>query len=127
MSSFHSKVPKTIRIGQRIIAVEIKPTGEKGLAASYHFYKDKITLSPKLTESLMRSSLLHEVMHAITFIYGNQETYLLPQGKKEKYGDYYQRIEHHFIGLYDENLTMVLRDNPDFTAFLLGSDDIDEG
>lgn len=111
------KLPTSIKIGSHNWSVtEIKrknqPDGE-----SYGYTNDKdasITIDSEMPTSVKRVTLVHEIMHAIRFTFGG--SYQPPKTTS------FEDMEHYFIGLYEEPLTLVLRDNPALVAYLLQDD-----
>lgn len=109
-----SKLPTSVKIGSHNWTItEIKrknqPDGDH-----YGFTNDKdasITIDSEMPDSVKRVTILHEIMHAIRFTFGG--SYTPPKSTS------YEDMEHYFIGLYEEPMTMVLRDNPELVAYLL--------
>lgn len=110
-------LPAHVKIGTHNWSVtEVKrknqPDGEH-----YGFTNDKdasITIDSEMPESIKRVTLVHEILHAIRFTFGG--SYSPPKGTT------YEEWEHYFIGMYEEPLTMVLRDNPELMKYLLAND-----
>ncbi len=110
-------IPTHVKIGTHNWSVtEVKrknqPDGEH-----YGFTNDKdasITIDSEMPESIKRVTLVHEILHAIRFTFGG--SYSPPKGTT------YEEWEHYFIGMYEEPLTMVLRDNPELMKYLLAND-----
>lgn len=108
------KLPSSVRIGSQVWSVsEVKrknqPDGEH-----YGFTNDKdasITIDSELPLGLKRVTLLHEILHAIRFTFGGS----FSPSKNTSFEEW----EHYWIGLYEEPLVMVLRDNPELVEFLL--------
>jgi hypothetical protein len=73
-----------------------------------------IVIDAELTEQMKRTTLVHEILHAITITFGGS----FKPAKNTDYLDW----EHFFIGIYEEPLVMVLRDNPELVAYLLHKD-----
>ena len=110
-------LPTHVKIGTHNWTItEVKrknqPDGEH-----YGFTNDKdasITIDSEMPTSIKRVTLVHEILHAIRFTFGGSYS----PSKGTTYDDW----EHYFIGLYEEPLTMVLRDNPELMAYLLQKD-----
>jgi hypothetical protein len=110
-------LPTSIKIGTHNWSVtEVKrknqPDGEH-----YGFTNDKdasITIDSEMPESIKRVTLVHEILHAIRFTFGGSYS--------PSKGTTYEEWEHYFIGLYEEPMTMVLRDNPELVKYLLADD-----
>jgi len=58
--------------------------------------------------------LFHELLHAIRFTYGGS----FQPAKGTGFLDW----EHYWIGLYEEPVVVMLRENPDLVAYLLSND-----
>lgn len=85
---------------------------------TYGYTMDKhnqIVIDQDMPVSRKRTTLLHEVLHAIRFTYGGSTV----PSKGTSYMDW----EHHFIGIWEEPLVTVLQENPEFADFLLGKND----
>jgi hypothetical protein len=113
------KIPSQIKIGTQLWTVaEVKRKHSSALAAGTYgetVYKDNtIVLDVELTGSAKRVTLFHEVLHAIRFTFGG--SYFPPKGTP------FEDWEHYFIGLYEEPILLVLKDNPDLLAWLLSND-----
>lgn len=72
-----------------------------------------ITIDSEMPESVKRVTLFHELLHAIRFTFGGS---FKPQIKTD-----YEDWEHYWIGLYEEPVVMMLRDNPDLVDYLLAT------
>lgn len=68
-----------------------------------------IVVDRELNESKKKVTVWHELMHATRFTFETGEV------KKSDYDAW----EHHFIAIWENSLLMVLRDNPELTAWLL--------
>jgi hypothetical protein len=64
---------------------------------------------------MKRVTLFHELLHAIRVTFGGS----FQPSKNTDYDDW----EHYFIGLYEEPVVLMLRDNPELAAYLLGEND----
>ena len=74
-----------------------------------HDARNVIVLNANQSESKKKVTMMHELMHAARFTFQTGEI---------KKGDY-ETWEHHFINIWENSLLMILRDNPDLTAWLL--------
>lgn len=111
-------IPKSVRIGSQVW--EVSEQKRKHSADSTHFgftneQDSAIVLDSELSLPMKRTTLVHELLHAVRTTFGG--SYTPPKGTS------YEDWEHYWIGLYEEPLVMVLRDNPELVEFLLGSDD----
>lgn len=122
MSNNKLKIPKQIKIGQRIFTIEVTDELNKGNDLyTYGFINivhDIIVVASFLDEPRMRSTLLHEIMHAIFKVNHNGSLIVPPKQDDETYDEYRDRWEHYSIFSMDENLLTVLRDNPELVEFL---------
>ncbi len=113
------KLPSKIKIGSQIweISEQKRKHNSEFLDGTYGYTVDKdntIVLDAEMSNSIRRVTLLHELLHAVRFVFGG--SYKPPKTTT------YDEWEHYFIGLYEEPLLMVLRDNPDVLVFLLADD-----
>lgn len=113
------KTPKQIKIGTHYFEVteQKRKHNSDFQDGTYGYTIDKdntIVLDIEMPLSMKRVTLFHEVLHAIRFIYGG--SYQPP--KTTTYGEW----EHYWIGMVEEPVVQVLRDNPEFAEFLLSSD-----
>ena len=112
-------MPKTIKIGSQVweISEQKRKHNAEFLDGTYGYTIDKdntIILDSEMANSVKRVTLFHEILHAVRFIFGGS----FKPGKSTTYEEW----EHYFIGLYEEPMLMVLRDNPELLAFLLSDD-----
>jgi hypothetical protein len=111
-----TKTPTTIRIGTQVWKVIEKPRkGDLSLSEDSFGYtlnrENIIVLDSGMSPSRKRQTLLHEVLHAIRFSFGNPVT---PRKTDEA-----EIWEHYYIAMYEEGMLLVLRDNPELLEFLL--------
>jgi len=106
------KMPTKVKIGSQVWDI----TEQKRKHSSdehYGFTTDKdlsIVIDSEMPLSVKRTTLFHELLHAIRFTFGG--SYIPAKGTG------YLDLEHYFIGLYEEPVVAMLRDNPDLVAFL---------
>ena len=108
-----AKMPSSIRLGSQVW--EIVEQKRKHQADPNHFgfttAKDNtIVIDSELSPSMKRTTLFHELLHAVRITFGGS---FVP-GK----GTAFDEWEHFFIGLYEEPVVMLFRDNPALVAFL---------
>lgn len=113
------KMPNKIKIGSQMweIVEQKRKHSSEFLDGTYGYTIDKdntIVLDAEMSNSIRRVTLLHELLHAIRFVFGG--SYKPPKTTT------YDEWEHYWIGLYEEPLLIVLRDNPDVLVFLLADD-----
>lgn len=118
-TSISTPMPKTIKIGSQIweISEQKRKHNAEFLDGTYGYTIDKdntIIIDAEMANSVKRVTLFHEILHAVRFIFGGS----FKPGKSTTYEEW----EHYFIGLYEEPMLMVLRDNPELLAFLLSND-----
>lgn len=112
-------LPKKIKIGSQTweITEQKRKHNSEFLDGTYGYTVDKdntIVLDAEMANSVRRVTLLHELLHAIRFIFGGSF--------KPAKTTTYEEWEHYFIGIYEEPLLMVLKDNPELMEFLLSND-----
>lgn len=112
------KLPERIKIGTQFW--DVHERARKSDAAlwedSYGYTIDKdnqIVIDKDLPVSRKRTTLFHELLHAIRYTYAQ-----VHPGKGTSFEDW----EHYFIAHYDETVVTVLRENPDLVAYLLHDD-----
>ena len=93
--------------------VELKPQDDSMLTdGSYGYTHDNrniIVLNVNQPDTKKKVTVFHELMHAARF------TFETGQPKKQTHEDW----EHHFIGVWENSMLMILRDNPELTRWLL--------
>jgi len=112
-------LPKSVKIGTQIwdITEQKRKHNSDFAEGVYGFTIDKdntIVLDADMSRSVRRVTLFHEVMHAIRFTFGGSHK----PHKSTSYDDW----EHYWIGLMEEPMLLVLRENPDLLNYLLTDD-----
>lgn len=107
------KLPVRVVLGSQVW--EISEQKRRHASDPNHFgftaQKDNtIVIDAELPPSMKRTTLFHELLHAIRVTFGGS---FVP-GKGT---DFYE-WEHFWIGMYEEPVVMMLRDNPDLVAYL---------
>lgn len=107
------KMPKTVKIGSQIWEISEQ---KRKHAMDNHFgitlVKDNsIVIDAELTESMKRTTLFHELLHAIGITFGGS---FQPSSKIS-----FEEMEHFWIGRYEEPVVAMLRDNPDLVAYFV--------
>ena len=69
-----------------------------------------IVIDSSLTPTKIRSTFIHELLHAIRMVFSTSS--------KPRKSDDFETWEHYFIGVYEETLLIVLRDNPELLEYL---------
>jgi hypothetical protein len=72
-------------------------------------FRNIIVIDANLNESKKKITVFHEIMHAARM------TFVTDAPKKADYESW----EHHFIGIWENSMLMILRDNPKLTEWLL--------
>ena len=109
-------IPHIIKIGTQEWYIVEHTSKEDGMLYEDNYgytleRRNMIVLDTDASDSRKRQVLMHEIMHAIrfTFFTGNKMPSKLS----------FEDTEHYFIGMYEETLLMVLRDNPELLKYLL--------
>lgn len=107
--------PKSLKIGAQVYEIiELNPKDDALLTDGSSGYtqdaRNVIVIDKFLHESKKKVTVWHEVLHATRFTFENTR----PRKQAE-----YEEWEHHFIGIWENSLLMVLRDNPELTKWLL--------
>lgn len=107
-------LPKTAKIGTQIYQIiERDPATDGGLTDALAYtlpQTNVIVLASNLPIQRQRSLLIHELLHALIYSFSRLD-------RSEKNDDFDQ-WEHYFIGIIQEPLTMLLRDNPALVTWL---------
>ena len=109
-------VPKKIIIGAQVFEIIQRSSKEDGMLneGNYGYTLDVqnvIVLDSDLHDSKKKIVLIHELLHAFRMVF---EPSIKPTEK-----DDYDAWEHHFINIFENNIVMVLRDNPKLVEWLL--------
>ncbi len=111
------KLPKSVKIGTQVW--EITEQKRKHSVSNDHFgftsaANNTIVLDLEQAPSMKRVTLFHELLHAIKVTFGGS----YQPGK----GTTFEEWEHYFIGLYEEPVMLMLKDNPDLLDYFLAND-----
>ncbi len=109
-------IPKSVKIGTQVFDIVLRDRKSDGMLndATFGYTLDTenlIVIDSSLKLSKQRITLLHEILHAIHAVF---DTSVKPTKK-----DDFDVWEHYFIGVYEEALLLVLRDNPELIKYLL--------
>lgn len=114
-------IPKNVRIGQRKFKIVIRDkSSDPELCKSYGYTMratDYIVIRDCMSLAMCRSTLLHEILHALTNIYSNDYTEEIYKMKKDNDID---DMFHYFVGMVEEPLVGIIMDNPSLIRFLSG-------
>lgn len=117
-------LPKKIKIGaQDWTVIERSRSDDFGITEAYGYTLEKtnvIVLDKDCPPSRKRQTLFHELFHAVRFSSGN--TRLKPSLDDTQPDEIIDIWEHYFIGIYEDTMLAVLRDNPALAKFLLEKD-----
>lgn len=108
-------LPKSIKIGGQVFKVEERSIKTDGTLNddAYGYTLDQgnlIVIDSSIAFTKKQQTLLHEIIHVITMVYGGQ---VQPRPK-----DGYEVWEHHFIGLWEAPMLSFIKDNPEVVAWL---------
>lgn len=109
-------LPKSIIVGNQVFDVIERSSTEDGMLndGAYGYTldtKNLIVIDKDIHHSKKVVTLFHEIMHACRMV---NEPSVKPKRNTEL-----EDWEHFFIGVWENSLLMVLRDNPDLVAYLL--------
>jgi hypothetical protein len=109
-------IPKRVVIGTQVWKIsERSRTQDYTLnddSFGYTLNKENtIVIDSQIVKSRKQQTLIHELFHAIRYSFGNPAT-----PKKTEDIDTW---EHYFIGMYEEGMLLVLRNNPEVLSYLL--------
>lgn len=115
-------LPKKIKIGSQIWTVEERLKTTDGMLNddSYGYtlqQSNLIVLDKGLPPSRKRQTLLHELLHAIRYTSGSSG--IKPNLEDVLPSEVITIWEHYFIGIWEDGLLSVLRDNPALVSYLL--------
>jgi hypothetical protein len=115
----YPKLPAKIKIGSQVweVVEQKRKHSSEFLDGTYGYTIDKdntIVIDAEMAPSIKRVTLFHELLHAIRFIFGGS----FKPGKTTTFDEW----EHYFIGLYEEPVLMVLKDNPELLAYLMSDE-----
>ena len=114
-------MPKKLKIGSQTYAIyERHINDDPGLndAHAYTYTNGNfIVVNKDLNYQLQRRYLMHEILHAVIFVFGQND-----KADKDERTDTNENLEHWFIYLLQEPLVMLLRDNPGLVSWLTAKD-----
>lgn len=115
----HPKMPSKVKIGTQNWTVEERDRKiDYALnedAYGYTLHRESlIVIDSTVVPSRKRQTLIHELMHAVRYSMGSP---VVP--KNEDDPDIW---EHYFIGMYEEGLLALLRDNQGVVDYLLSDE-----
>jgi hypothetical protein len=100
--------PTSVQIGPQTFRIEFRSTNEDGMLndGSQGYTLDQsnlIVISAEIAYGKQKVTLMHEILHAARMVFEN--------GLPEKDSDY-EKWEHYFIGIYENAMLMIIKDNP---------------
>ena len=108
-------IPKTIKIGTQLWSIEEHSSKEDGMLYEDNYgytleRRNMIVVDKDSSDTRKKQVVMHEILHAIRFTFFSGSK----MGSKLNFED----TEHYFIGMYEETLLMVLKDNPELLKYL---------
>lgn len=112
-------LPSNVRIGPQTYKVEFRDPAKDGMLndGNYGYTLEAgnlIVVSKYIDISKQRITLMHEILHACKAVF---ESYGTKKEADNKDLDL-EEIEHSLIGIYENSLVMILRDNPELVEWL---------
>ena len=109
-------IPTRVKIGSQWFDVIERSRRDDGTLSddTYGYTLDKenlIVIDSDIATSRQQLTLWHELMHAARNVY---DTSVIP-----KKSDNFEVWEHYFIGVWEESLLVLMRDNPELLTYLL--------
>ena len=101
--------PSKVKVGPQTFTIEFRdPVFDGMLSDGSHGYTlddgNLIVVANNIGPSKQRVTLMHEILHAARMVFENG----MPEA-----GSDYEKWEHYFIGVYENALIMILKDNPE--------------
>lgn len=119
------KIPKKVKIGQRTYRIHEKHEANDPLLSRAFGYTmgnyDNIVLRENMSKGQKRSTLFHELLHAISVVYGNSFAEVKSEDDDD-YDDIADRWEHYMITLLEEHVVTMFRDNPKLVNYLINGE-----
>jgi Zn-dependent peptidase ImmA (M78 family) len=109
-----NSMPKSVRIGPQVFKIETRDPSNDGMLndGTLGYTLDAgnlIVVSSSISISKQQVTLMHEILHAMRMIFEN--------GMPKKDANF-EKWEHFFIGVYENSILMLLRDNDDLMEWL---------
>lgn len=114
-----AEVPKSVKIGVQVFDIIERTQKQDGMLndGSYGYTIDTqntIVIDSQMHISKKKVTVMHEVLHAARMTFDNSV--------KPKKSDDFETWEHYFIGVWENSLIMVMRDNPELIEWLISED-----
>lgn len=108
-------LPDKVKIGPQTYTIEFRSESEDGMLndGTQGYTLDAgnlIIISKSISATKQKITLMHEILHACRMTFEN--------GMPKKGADY-DEWEHFFIGVYENSLIMIMRDNPELIEWLI--------
>jgi len=108
-------IPETLLIGTQIWDIVEHSSKEDGMLYEDNYgytleRRNMIIIDIDAATTRKKQVLMHEILHAIRFTFFT--------GSKMNPKLTFEETEHYFIGMYEETLLMVLKDNPELLDYL---------
>jgi hypothetical protein len=108
-------VPKSVKIGVQVFEIIERAQKEDGMLSdgSYGYTLDTqnlIVIESGMHPTKKKVTVLHEVLHAARMVFDNSV--------KPKRSDDFESWEHYFIGVWENSLILIMRDNPELVKWL---------
>lgn len=107
--------PMNVHIGTQVWTVVEHSSKEDGMLYEDNYgytleRRNMIVIDRDASDTRKKQVVMHEILHAIrfTFFTGNKMASKLS----------FEDTEHYFIGMYEETLLMVFKDNPELLQYL---------
>ena len=109
-------IPEKIKVGTQVWTIVEHTSKEDGMLYEDNYgytleRRNMIVLDKDASDTRKKQVLMHEILHAIRFTFFT--------GSKMAAKLSFEDTEHYFIGMYEETLLMVLKDNPDLLTYLI--------
>lgn len=106
--------PSKVKIGPQVFDIEFRSPQKDGMLndGNVGYTLDAgnlIVVSNDLSLNKQQVTLLHEILHAMRMVFEN--------GMPKKKADF-EEWEHYFIGVYENSILMLMRDNPELMEWL---------
>lgn len=109
-------MPKKVKIGTQVFQIVERLRSDDGMLNEGTFgytldTENLIVIDATVASSRKKLTLFHEIMHAARMVY---DTSVQPRKS-----DSFETWEHYFIGIWEESLLLVLKDNPELLEYIV--------
>jgi hypothetical protein len=110
------QMPSSVRVGTQLFTIVEHTRKEDSLLneGNYAYTQDqfnRIVIDKELSKSKKQTTVMHELFHACWMVFDTSV--------KPKPEDPFETWEHYFIGIYESSLLLLLKANPELSAWLL--------